>query len=486
MDSKKGPKAWLVVRSGPKAGTRHALNEPVTRVGRAGGNEVVFAGDEAAFVSSRHLEIRNEPGGFRLIDLNSTNGTFVNAERVTETLLSAGAIISLGVQGPQLFLELESESPGRQEQTLVMEASTLAEGLPPVPGPAAKDSAPASTIDARQEELLSDAVRRARRARQSGSGDQTAIIMREMLGTVITRSKRPLRRLIVLLTLALVVVGAVSIWQIRSLKREKVGIDGQIREVEARLSAGVEDARELESLIATLNTYEQRARSLQTGLFYRLGVRDSEQDFVEEEIKRLLAEFGAEEYSIPPEFLVQVNRFIRQYQERDRPNMERALGRARKELEKIRAAFRGENLPEDLAYMVLVESAFITGNQSSAGALGLWQFTEATARAYGLRVDGQADERLDDSKSTRAAGRYIRELILDFGTGSSVMLALAAYNLGPGKVKQAVRKVEDPIKQRNFWYLYRVRALPQETREYVPKIIAVIIIGRNPDRFGFA
>jgi membrane-bound lytic murein transglycosylase D len=94
------------------------------------------------------------------------------------------------------------------------------------------------------------------------------------------------------------------------------------------------------------------------------------------------------------------------------------------------------------------------------------------------------DERLDAIRSTGAAGRYIRELILDFGSGSSVMLALAAYNLGPGKVKRAVRTVKDPIKQRNFWYLYRVRALPAETREYVPKIIAAIIIGRNPDRFG--
>jgi membrane-bound lytic murein transglycosylase D len=152
----------------------------------------------------------------------------------------------------------------------------------------------------------------------------------------------------------------------------------------------------------------------------------------------------------------------------------------------MRAAFRSENLPEDLAYMALVESAFIAGSESAAGAVGLWQFTEVTARAYGLRVDEVVDERLDTAKSTAAACRYIRELILDFGSGSSVMLALAAFNLGPGKVKKAVRQVDDPIKERNFWYLYRVRALPQETREYVPKIIAAIIIGRNPDRFGFS
>jgi len=66
------------------------------------------------------------------------------------------------------------------------------------------------------------------------------------------------------------------------------------------------------------------------------------------------------------------------------------------------------------------------------------------------------------------------------------MLALAAYNLGPSRIKMAVRKVDDPIKQRNFWYLYRVRAVPTETREYVPKVIAVMIIGRHPQRFGFS
>jgi membrane-bound lytic murein transglycosylase D len=142
-------------------------------------------------------------------------------------------------------------------------------------------------------------------------------------------------------------------------------------------------------------------------------------------------------------------------------------------------------LPPDLAYTVLVESALVRDDTSPAGAVGLWQFTPATARAYGLKVNRRIDERLDAQKSTRAACRYLRELILDFGSGTSVMLALAAYNVGPTRVKQEIRKVSDPIKQRNFWYLYRVRALPGETRQYVPKVVAAMIIGRSPERFGF-
>src|SRR5262249_26617036 len=105
--------------------------------------------------------------------------------------------------------------------------------------------------------------------------------------------------------------------------------------------------------------------------------------------------------------------------------------------------------------------------------------------AYGLKVTTDLDERLDIQKSTQAACRLLRDLILDFGSGSSVMLALAAYNSGSAKVKQGIKKVTDPIKQRNFWYLYRIRALPEETRQYVPKVIAAIIIAREPSQFGF-
>jgi membrane-bound lytic murein transglycosylase D len=135
--------------------------------------------------------------------------------------------------------------------------------------------------------------------------------------------------------------------------------------------------------------------------------------------------------------------------------------------------------------MALVESGFMPSSTSRVGAVGIWQFTEETARELGMEVDESVDDRLDVSKSTTAACRYMRDLILDFGSGSSVMLAMAAYNSGAEKVRRAVRTVKDPIKQRNFWYLYQIRALPEETRMYVPKVFAAILIGRNPARFGF-
>jgi membrane-bound lytic murein transglycosylase D len=166
--------------------------------------------------------------------------------------------------------------------------------------------------------------------------------------------------------------------------------------------------------------------------------------------------------------------------------MVRALGSAAGQITVMRRVMEEQHLPPDLSYMPVVESALEPPSHSRAGAAGLWQLTPATAKIYGLRVGDGIDERVNTVKSTQAACHYLRDLILDFGSGSSVMLALAAYNLGPSRVKQAiVKEVADPIKQRNFWYLYRVKALPLETREYVPKVVAAMIIARDSSRYGF-
>ncbi len=239
-----------------------------------------------------------------------------------------------------------------------------------------------------------------------------------------------------------------------------------------------------DQLADRLDRYQNEARALQTSLLYRFQLPQPE-DPVERSIRTLMAEFGAETYSVPPEFLEQVKHFIEHYQGPDRPHIVAALDGSRQEVATMRRILDEAHLPPDLAYMAVVESAVTNGQKSEAGAAGIWQLTAPTAKAYGLTVNRNLDERLDVRKSTLAACKILRDLILDFGTGNSVMLALAAYNSGSTKVKQGIRKVVDPIKQRNFWYLYRVHALPAETRQYVPKVIAAMIIARDPRQFGF-
>jgi soluble lytic murein transglycosylase-like protein len=339
-------------------------------------------------------------------------------------------------------------------------------------------------ISHQDEEFLAAAVARARMARRKGVGDQTVVIMREMLSAALNRTGRRFKFIIGVLIVLLIGVSAYGFWKIEGLKKDKRQIDTRIAQIESILATPGETPGEADALVDQLDQYENQARALKSNFLYKVSAFERESP-VEREIHVLMAEFGAETYSIPPEFLEQVKRFIERYQGPDRPHMARAEGEARQDMNTMRQIFEQQSLPPDLAYIVLVESALGDRSKSQAGAAGLWQFTPVTAKAYGLKVSREVDARFNAQKATRAACKYIRDLILDFGSGSSVMLALAAYNLGPSRVKQAIRKVPDPIKQRNFWYLYRVRAVPPETREYVPKVIAAMVIGRHPERFGF-
>jgi hypothetical protein len=437
------------------------------RIGRAADNDVVVP---APVISLYHAEIYRDDRGLRIRDLGSTNGTFVDEARIEDAALLGQETIRLGAGGPDFGLTSDESMEPELDRTLVLKR--------------AKDSAPAAASAGAHEAMLSEAVEQARRARVEGMGGETLRLMREVVDRALRRNRWRSRLVIACLAAALVATAGFAWWRISGLNAEQAAIDRQIRDVDERLAKVGENPQEADRLIAEITSYQSRAETLRHSLLYSLARRRPE-DFVTAEIRRLMAEFGAEVYAIPPEFVTRVNHYIEQYRGPDRPLMEKALGEYGDKVEVMREALEREQMPPDLAYVPLVESAF-DGKTSAAGAAGPWQFTLATAKAYGLRVDGRVDERLNLRASTRAASRYLRELILDFGSGSSVMLALAAYNIGPGKVKQAIaRTVEDPIKQRNFWYLYRARALPAETREYVPKVFAAILIGRNPERFGF-
>jgi membrane-bound lytic murein transglycosylase D len=126
----------------------------------------------------------------------------------------------------------------------------------------------------------------------------------------------------------------------------------------------------------------------------------------------------------------------------------------------------------------MIESGFNPIAYSPASASGLWQFMPSTARSYGLRVDSWVDERRNPEKATTAAVSYLSALYKRFGDWQ---LAVAAYNAGEGKIQRGLEK----YKAKNFWDLAAGDYLPLETKRYVPKLIAAIIIAHEPERYGF-
>ncbi|HUA86334.1 MAG TPA: transglycosylase SLT domain-containing protein [Bryobacteraceae bacterium] len=463
--------AWVVRKAEGLPATRYPIRKEVLRIGRSAENDIIL--HDEPLVSARHIEIRCAAGVYKLCDLESTNGTYLNGERITECVIQAPASIRLGASGPELDFVLEN-APVDPNATMVATASSRVIERPQE----------AASISQEHEQLISSAVARARRARRNGSFDQTAMIMRSMLGEALQKTTRKFKIAIAGLVIALAGVSGYGFWQIENLRKEKRTLDAQMQKIEVLIEKANQDPAEEQQLLNRLDQFQGREKALENTLLYRYGAREPE-DPVTRGIHSLMAEFGAETYSIPPEFLDAVKGQIARYQGPDRWTTERALGAAKPSIEIMQQIFKRDNLPPDLAYMALAESGLHADENSPAGAVGWWQFTPATAKNFGLRVDGPVDERRDARKSTQAAARYIRDLILDFGAGSSVMLAMAAYDLGPNRVKQAIRRVPDPIRQRDFWYLYRTHALPEETREYVPKVIAAMIIARNPEQFGF-
>lgn len=144
----------------------------------------------------------------------------------------------------------------------------------------------------------------------------------------------------------------------------------------------------------------------------------------------------------------------------------------------IHEVLESYDLPPDLAYLPVIESGYRSTLTSSAGAHGMWQFMPPTAREYGLRVDWWVDERADPWKATKAAAHYLSDLHRMFGDWP---LALAAYNCGPGRVRRTL-KAENAT---TFWELLERRALPKETRGYVPTFYATIVLAAEPERYGF-
>ncbi len=203
----------------------------------------------------------------------------------------------------------------------------------------------------------------------------------------------------------------------------------------------------------------------------------ADQSVPEEEGETVVEE--AVSFDLPMVENAKVRYFVDYYCGPGRHGFRRWLERSGRYLPMMREIFAEQGLPLDLTYLAMIESGFNPRACSRANAVGPWQFMASTGQNYGLSNDWWRDERRDPLKSTRAAARHLKDLHERFD--GDWYLAIAAYNAGPGKVDRAIRK----SRSRDFWQLCRGSYLRKETKNYLPKLLAVLLIAKEPETYGF-
>ena len=195
-------------------------------------------------------------------------------------------------------------------------------------------------------------------------------------------------------------------------------------------------------------------------------------------IQKIEGEINPADYDIPVVVNSRVLAFISSFQHQRRYEMEGGLWRSGRYLDMVRAIFKEEGLPQDLAYVALIESSFKSHAYSRAHAMGMWQCLSGTGRRYNLRSDWWVDERCDPEKATHAAAGYFKDLYSMFGDW---YLAMAAYNAGERTIENALKRTG----KASFWDLADSRYLRTETKNYVPAILAGMLIAKNQEKYGF-
>ena len=277
--------------------------------------------------------------------------------------------------------------------------------------------------------------------------------------------------------------------QIEQLVKQKEGFDKQIALVQAQMEEESDPVRlvELEEKLNQLSGSAQQTIAT-------LGKTDKAKaqevankgDELDQQIREILSHFDAVTYAVPPIFKERL-----QYQVdvlKASSNLKFIYHRKQKYWPMITREFSALGLPEEMAFIAWAETQFDPKARSSAGAVGMWQFTAARAKESNLRTEGKVDERLDPEKETRAAAKYLANLLAEYGS-DSFMLAMASYNRGESGVRRVLHQIaQEPggfrKEKRDFWPLHRLKKLPEEPREYVPKILAAAIVSHDAKKLG--
>ena len=523
---------YLEIIKGLEIGRRYLLTDGAISVGRSSQNTVPLHPSEKN-VSGHHAIIYKSGERITLQDLESTNGTFVNEERLTERELSPGDVVGLGKAGPRLRLvvsdaelslegsgkaqmasadstsirtvedELQhfahrdaSETTGKEDLELITKVRLrLPRDETPLSGPSQTMEMEKKILEKKlgtsdMHNLMRDGKRLEKIIGRGNIGQTQASMLRAVH---VAHKRSHVQWLVVLGCVIAVSAIAVSFFAIRAhqykaLLSKGMSLRAEMDAYETQIAQANKDPdankRKLDSLISELDKAKKQLSSV------KQDVRQNDynkfySDPLEKTIDEVLMRFGETDYHIPQEMVSRVKYHISVYSGSLHTTIAKYVGRKEKYFPMIRRVFRENKLPEDLAYVSMLESGFNPRALSPVGARGMWQFMPETGRRYGLRVDNTIDERCEPEKATVAAAKYFRELIAIFGGQSSVMLAMAAYNAGEGRIVGALRKIDNPMRNRDFWYIYRMGYLAEETNEYIPRVMALLIISEHPDQYGF-
>jgi len=443
------------------------------RIGRLPGCEVCIPEN---CVSRTHAEVVFEDGEWRLRDLNSANGIYVNGEPTQSVAITDNAIVRLGNAGPVLIFRVEkpkdiaAASPGTEK--------TIAEYINRYFAPAKKDM---------------------------NFGAHTMFV-RQAFRKVQTKQKTKYWMIIGVLAVLVSSVGAYAFYEhSRAQRQRKLAEDLFYNMKSLDVDIGGLELVVMESQSQRgrdeILTFRARRKEMQKNYDefvnsqHAYNTKLSEQDRL---ILRIARIFGECEMNMPPGFVPEVHRYIDKWKSTDR--LANAVSTAVRNGYNVRISqeMLAQDLPPQFFYLALQESNFdpyIVGPETRKGiAKGMWQFIPETAIKYGLRMGPLADLRRPDpgddrhrvDLATKAAAWYLKDLYSTDAQASG-LLVMASYNWGEDQVLPIIRSMPANPKDRNFWQLltkYRDR-IPQETYDYVFFIVSAAVIGENPRLFGF-
>lgn len=456
---------YIEIVSGLDKGKFYPLADGANSLGRNKNNTIVLNSQEKS-VSNHHAIIYKSPGRVYFQDLKSTNGSYINEIRLDDGILVNNDSIRFGKTGTQLRIiisETELTAPIQNPDFpgFAITNFTTAE----------KENQLRTTgpIDRNEKELLSSPEeinenlkipnQYIKHLYEPGSVRKNRL--KFFFSDLLNSSKWQFTIVFLILVSLLPIAFFIPRNNLSLLDHKKPETDKHIRnQDEAELHTDEPEYPDSDSSSATSLTLQN-------------------------EITKILSKFGEIDYSIPDDMFERVQYYLDLFSGKMKPIITIHIKRKQKHFPLIQRILKEKNLPVELAYIAMLESGLNPFAKSNAGAYGIWQFMPATARRFGLIVNEDTDERTDTEKSTYAAAAYFNELIALYGGDKSIMLAMAAYNAGEGKINKALKKIENPLKNRDFWYLYRKGYLAEETNEYIPKIVALIIICKNRKTFGF-